>query len=297
MPGAERVPLPHPVIDMRCRPSFLHRFFGATPGTPEFETVRWMNRRVGSTDIDHFTRAGDVAALVTELDGAGITRAVVVARSTPTVRVANDDVAVLAVQSGGRLIGVASVDPLDLGRDGAVAEARRAITALGLAGINLDAGFYATGMRADDDRLLPLYEVCVELGVPAFVMSGPTTPDLQLNDPLAVDAVARGFPTLRVVCCHAFWPNVDGMLAVAFRNENVFVSPDMYIFAPGGDRYVDAANGFMARQLLFGTSYPFRPLAQGVRDFLALGLAPAARRSAMWETPARLFGLAGNGAD
>lgn len=283
--------LPHPVIDMRCRPAFLHRFFGAEPGTPEFETVRWMNRRVGSEDVDHFTRARDVRSLVAELDEAGITRAVVVARSTPSVRVANDDVAALAAQSGGRLIGIASVDPLELGRDAAVAEARRAVQTLGLAGVNFDAGFFATGLRADDERLMPLYEVCAVLSVPAFVMSGPTTPDLRLNDPLAVDAVARTFPSLPVVCCHGFWPNVEGMLAVAFRHENVFVSPDMYIFAPGGGRYVEAANGFMARQLLFGTSYPFRPLAQTVRDFCALGLSATARRRAMWDTPAALFGL------
>jgi uncharacterized protein len=283
--------LPHPVIDIRCRPAFLHPFFGAEAGTPEFATVRWMNRRVGSLDIDHFTRAPDMPALLAELEGAGITRAVVVARSTPTVRVPNDTVAALVGQSGGQLIGIASVDPLDLGRGAAVAEARRAVAELGLAGINLDAGFYATGLRADDDRLLPLYEICQTLGVPAFVMSGPTTPDLRLNDPLAVDNVARMFPTLPIVCCHGFWPNVDGMLQVAFRHENVFVSPDMYIFAPGGDRYVEAANGFLARQLLFGTSYPFRPIAQSVHDFVALGMSPAARQAAMWDNPARLLGL------
>lgn len=33
------------VIDMRCRPAFLHDFFGATPGTPEYDTARWLNRR------------------------------------------------------------------------------------------------------------------------------------------------------------------------------------------------------------------------------------------------------------
>ncbi len=26
------------IIDLRCRPAFLHDFFGATPGSPEFET-------------------------------------------------------------------------------------------------------------------------------------------------------------------------------------------------------------------------------------------------------------------
>ncbi len=97
----------HPIIDMRCRPTFLHRCFGAEPGTPEFETVRWMNRRVGSQDIDHFTHAPDMPSLLAELEGAGIAHAVVAARSTPTVRISNDAVAALATQSGGRLIGVA----------------------------------------------------------------------------------------------------------------------------------------------------------------------------------------------
>lgn len=283
--------LPHPVFDMRCRPAFLHRFFGAEPGTPEFATVQWMNRRVGSRDIDHFTRAPDVPALVAELDAAGVTRAVVVARSTPTVRVSNAAVADLAARSGGRLIGIASVDPIDLGRAGAVAEAQHAVQTLGLAGVNLDAGFYATALRADDERLMPLYQTCADLNVPAFVMSGPTTPDLRLNDPLAIDTVARLFPMLRIVCCHGFYPNIDGMLAVAFRNENVFVSPDMYIFAPGGGRYVEAANGFLGRQLLFGTSYPFRPIGQSVADFQTIGLTAAAVEQAMALNPARVFGL------
>jgi predicted TIM-barrel fold metal-dependent hydrolase len=292
-PGRPESRLGHPVIDMRCRPSFLHRFFGAEPGTPEFATVRWLNGRVGSRDPDHFTRARDLEGLLAELGEAGITRAVMVARSTPQVDVPNDALAALADRSGGRLIGVASVDPTVRGRDASLAELHRAVLGLGLAGLNVDAGFYATALSADDERLMPLYEACAELGVPAFIMSGPTTPDLRLNDPLAVDAVARAFPGLSIVCCHGFYPNVDAMLAVAFRNPNVFVSPDMYVFAPGGGRYVEAANGFLADQFLFGTSYPFRPLRQSVEDFLGLGLAPESLRKAMADNPARLLRLPG----
>ena len=95
-------------------------------------------------------------------------------------------------------------------------------------------------------------------------MSGPTTPDLAFNDPLAVDVVARTFPNLPIVCCHGFYPRVAEILAVAFRNENVFVSPDMYMFSPGGRLYIEAANGFLQDQYLFGTSYPFRAMAQSV---------------------------------
>jgi len=131
----------------------------------------------------------------------------------------------------------------------------------------------------------------VSLGVPAFVMSGPTTPDLAFNDPLAVDRVAAMFPTLPIVCCHGFYPNIDAMITVAFRHENVFVSPDMYTFAPGGRRYVEAANSFMRDQFLFGSSYPFRPMRQGVEDFRALGLEDEPLQQALGGNAARLFGL------
>lgn len=279
------------IIDMRNRPTFLHAFFGAEPGTPSYDVVGWLNRRVGSRDPDHFTRTPDLAAYLREIKAAGITHAVMVGRSTPTVRISNDALADLVRRSEGVLIGVASVDPLDLGRDGAVAEAKRAVRELGLRGINLDAGFYAEPMRADDERLLPLYEACEQLGVPAFVMSGPTTPDLSFNDPLALDRLAATFPKLPIVCSHGFYPNIDAILTVAFRHENVFVSPDMYTFAPGGGRYVEAANGFLRDQFLFGSSYPFRPMRQGVEDFRALGLNEASLEAAFWGNPARLFGI------
>ena len=279
------------IVDMRSRPSFLHPFFGAAPGTPAYDVVRWLNRRVGAKEIDHFTRGRTIEGFAAEMDTAGITAAVMVARSVPGVRIGNDDLAAAAKHDTKRLVAIASVDPVELGREAALAEARRAVTGLGMKGINLDAGFYGDPMRADDERLMPLYELCQELGVPAFVMSGPTTPDLRLNDPFAVDRVAKMFPKLPLVCCHGFYPHVDAMVTVAFRNENVYVSPDMYTFAPGGTRYVEAANGFMKDQFLFGSSFPFRPMQQGVEDFQALGLTPDALDNALWRNANRLLSL------
>jgi predicted TIM-barrel fold metal-dependent hydrolase len=277
------------IIDMRLRPPFLHPFFGAFPNTVEGELVRWVNRRVGAADPDHFTRYTTLDHVLAGMDDAGIALGVTVGRSTPTVRIENDSVAALVAKSAGRLIGVASVDPVALGREAAVAEARRAVGPLGLAAVNFDAGFYGTPLRADDDRLMPLYETCVALDVPAFIMSGPTTPDLAFNDPLAIDAVARAFPKLPIVVCHGCYPNIDAMIGVAFRNENVFVSPDMYFWAPGGRRYAEAASGFLRDQLLFGSSFPFRPMQQSVEDWLGLGLSADMNARVLGANATRLF--------
>ena len=279
------------LVDMRIRPSFLDPFFGSNPGSAEFETVRWLNRRVGADDPDHFTRSPDLVRFLAEMETAGIGTGIMVGRSTPSVRIRNDTLSEIACQSKGRLVGIASVDPLHLGSAGALAELERAVTKLGLRGVNFDAGFYATPLKANDGRLLPLYEACERLGVPACIMSGPTTPDLAYNDPLAVDDVARLFPRLTIICCHGFYPRIADIVAVAFRHENVVVSPDMYTWAPGGRLYLEAANGFMQDQFLFGSSYPFRPMKQGVADFLASGLAEGPLAKAGYLTARRIFKL------
>jgi uncharacterized protein len=280
-----------PILDMRNRPSWLHAFFGSTPGTPEYQVVRWLNKRVGSQDVDHFTQSPTMEHFTAELDAAEIAMAVMVARSTPTVRVSNDDVAATAARSGGRLLGIASVDPIELGPKKALEEIERAVKTLGLLGLNIDAGFYAQPMRADDEALMPLYEACEALGVPAFLLSGPTTPDLRLNDPFAIDRVAAQFPNLPIVVCHGCYPHVDDMVGVAFRRENVFVSPDMYMFSPGGKLYIEAANGFMQDQYLFGTSYPFRPMRQSVDDLRGIGLKPDVLEKVSYENACRLLKL------
>ena len=130
------------------------------------------------------------------MDTAGITAAVMVARSVPGVRVSNVDLANVAAAEPDRLIGVASVDPIELGAEKVVAEATRAV--------NFDTGFYAEPLKANDERLMPLYELCQTLEVPAFHVRL-TTPDLVSNDPFAVDVVPAArdslLPRLLSACC------------------------------------------------------------------------------------------------
>ncbi len=258
------------VIDMRSRPSFLHDFYGATPGTNEYEVVKWLNRRVGSKDDEHFTRSKNVEGFVDEIRETGITAAVVVGRDVPGIRHTNDEISELT-KGHKELVGIGSVDPLALGVKGSIAEVERAVKKLGLKGINLEPGFGSAPMKADNPLLYPIYDACDQLGVPVCLMSGPTSPSLELTDPAPVGRIAKAFPGLSIVCYHGFYPYVNEVIAVAFRYENVHLVPDMYIFLPGGSLYVEAANGFMKDQLLFGSSYPFRAMGQSLEDYRNLG--------------------------
>jgi predicted TIM-barrel fold metal-dependent hydrolase len=279
------------VIDMRSRPSFLHDFYGKTRGTPEFEVVKWLNGRVGSKNVEHFTASRDIESFVREIKDTRIAASVVVGRDTPGIKHSNDEIHEM-VRRHKELVGVGSIDPHRWGARAAVQEVERAITVLGLKAINVEPGFGSPLRSADDPMLFPVYDACEQLGVPVSIMSGPTAPSLDFVRPAAVGHVAKAFPKLAIVCYHGFYPFVNEILGVALRWENVFIVPDMYIFAPGGSLYVEAANGAMRQQILFGSSYPFRPMAQSINDYRMLGFDDGVIDDVMYGNAKRVLKLA-----
>ena len=258
------------IIDLRSRPAYLHDFFGATPGTASFETARWLNKRVGSIDPDHFQRSYTIDGYLNEIQAAGINKAVVVGRETPSLTISNEKIAELVKQSP-LLIGLGSVDIQTRGEKNTIIEINRAINEFGFYAMNIEPGFGEPALEADHPLFYPIYEECIHFDVPVCLMSGPTTPDFDYAHPSAVARLARRYPSLKIICFHGYYPFVNEIIGAAFRYENIYLVPDMYIFQPGSQLYVEAANSFLSEQLLFGSSYPFRAMKQTVDDFAALG--------------------------
>jgi len=276
---------------MRCRPAFLHDFFGATPGSAEHGTARWLNRRVGTIGNDaHFEQSLTQDGFLEEVRDAGLTHAVVVGRHTPSQHLPNEKIHEI-VHNHPELIGIAAVDPSIQGEQGAIDAATFAIRELGLAGLDLEPGFCEPARHPDDPIYWPIYELASQLQVPIFLMSGPTTPDPRFNDPAAVAKVAQAFPQLPIVIYHGYWPNVHQAIGLAFRYENIKLVPDMYLFQAGSEVYIQAANSFMSGQLLFGSSYPFRPIGQSIDDIAKLGLKESVIEDVLYNNAAALFGI------
>jgi uncharacterized protein len=278
------------IIDIRNRPAFLHDFYGARRGTPEFDAAKWLNGRTGSKDPEHFVRSQSEGEYLNEIRSAGIAVAVVIGRDTPEIKNDNDQISEL-VSRHPELVGVGSVDPDRLGAAAAVAEAERAVTTLGLRGINLEPGFGAPPRHFDDSMFYPVYEALQAWSKPVFLMTGPTTPDLAYNNPDAIGRVARTFPQLQIVVHHGAWPRVNEIIGVAFRYANVTLVPDMYVFQPGGVLYVEAANDALSHQIAFGSSFPFRAMAQSIEDYKRLGFRERVREKLFFTNSARLLEL------
>ena len=109
--------------------------------------------------------------------------------------------------------------------------------------------------------------------------------------PAAVGHVAKSFPNLSIICYHGFYPFVNEIIGVAFRWPNVFIVPDMYIFTPGGGLYVEAANGCLREQILYGSSYPFRAMAQSINDYRSLGFNEGVIDDVMYGNASRVLKL------
>jgi predicted TIM-barrel fold metal-dependent hydrolase len=280
------------IIDFRLRPP--------AKGFVDMYLYRHKQRTVGLTGQVGLPPAPSVLAesmalCLDEMDRAGIAVGVALGRQSNEgdrlAHVSNDDVAQLVREYPGRFVGIASAD---LSRpQGAPEELERAVRELGLRGLSVEPGMVSPPMYADDPKLYPLYQRCVELEVPVILMAGGNAgPDVSYSVPTALDRMARDFPRLAVVAAHGGWPWVVPTLHVAFRRPNVYISPDMYLLFPGALDYVHAANTYLQDRFLFATAYPAAPLVEYVEAFHRLPFNPEILPKILHDNAARLLRLA-----
>ncbi|MDR2081572.1 MAG: amidohydrolase family protein [Campylobacteraceae bacterium] len=277
------------VIDMRCRPAFLHDFFGANKNSKAYEAAKWLNKRVGTRgDLEHFTNSLTQEGFLAEVRDAPLERAVVVGRRTPSQQISNDFLYDIT-NPHKELLGIAGVDPALDGIEESIKEIDRSIDILGLAGIDIEPGFAEPPRHADDEIYFPIYEHLARKKIPLTLMSGPTTPNPLFNDPNHLAKIARTFPNLPIICYHGYYPNTAALVGVAFKYENIFPVPDMYGFLAGSEIFIKAGNSFLQDQLLFGSSYPFRPIRQSIDDFSAFGFDDHILEKLLYKNAARIF--------
>jgi len=284
------------VIDFRVRPPFggftATAIFNKRPANPE----PW-NARPLQMNIPYYRSFAEhsMEAFIQEMDAAGIGLAVVMGRQSPPQygSVPNEDLVELLRLHPGRFLAFGGVNGSD--PQAAAREIERC-AAWGFRGIAFDNGWSDPPLYDDAESLMPLYALCEEKRlIVSFTSSIFVGPDLTYCDPVHIQRVARRFPKLPIVVPHAAWPYAVQICGVAFQCSNVHLIPDFYGYipnTPGAEEYVKAANYYLGHRLLFGSSYPVRPLGQSVEQFRALPFASdAIRWRCLGGNAARLLGL------
>jgi len=229
--------------------------------------------------------------LLQEMNRGGVNLGVVIGRNSGRYgSISNDDVAAIVKAHPDHFVGAASIDPTN--RTTASAQISSAIKT-GFRAINIEPGSYPLPMIVDDRRLYPIYAQCEDIGLPVVIMAGGSAgPDLCYTEPVHLDRVAADFPGLKIVVSHGGWPWVHQVLHIAFRRPNIYLSPDQYLANMAGmDDYVRAADGFLADQFLYASSYPFTPVDGYAAWFKRLPIRAEAMEKIRFLNAAKLLGI------
>ena len=167
-------------------------------------------------------------ALVESLDAAGIDRMILLpldfGSATPEPEVSierqNEETAELCARYPERLIPFAGVDPLR--GDRALRLLDRMVADYGVRGLKLHplAGFYP-----NQREVYPLYERCVEFGIPVLIHAGIDPPPIRsrYGQPIYLNDVCIDFPELRVICAHMGGVWRDEAVALARFHPNLWL--------------------------------------------------------------------------
>ena len=277
------------IVDFRARPMMkgLENFFRK-------EMTIGANMRFGATPAPSYLEffqnpEKSITMFIEEMKQAGVDKAVITGRNITFCQVPNDNLAALVRQYPDQLIGFAGIDPSNMIHQ-AIPELERCIKELKLSGVNMDPGLSALRMYPSDRRIYPIYAKIVELGVPLIMMTGPMAgPDITYTDPAHISQIASDFPRMNIICGHGCWPYVTQAIGLMFRHRNVYISPDVYLWMPGRDLYVDAANK-MPDQFLYATAYPFRPL-DSIKEYKEFAFTKDALEKSLYTNAAKLLKL------
>ena len=271
-----------PVIDFRLRPFSEHYDAGFSEAM--------VRRFFSGFGYDITTAAIDRSyeSLRSELDAAHVVKAVL-----PGRKVYNT--------TNAELFDYAALDPqrflvfpfLDVANPREALDViEQDVVARGAKGVSIEP-LGGNDVRFDDERVFPIYERLQELGLPVLATVSAFASDLiDPTIPRQIHRVVTTFPKLTFIAAHAGWPWVAEMVPIAFMNTNLYLLADFEgTRGNASPELRQAAERMVPDQVLFGSSFPLGPIAQGVRNIRDWHLQPEEERKVLYGTAAKILGL------
>jgi len=237
---------------------------------------------------------------VVQLDKIGVERAVIfnIDEETPSgiAGLPNDYYAGIVKEYPNKFIGFAGIDPLK-GME-AVREIRRSYD-LGLRGIAVRPFMFQ--IPPTHAKMYPIYSTCVELDIPIWfhLSINFSTNSMEVERPIYLDIVCQDFPELKIIAGHGGWPWVNELVAVAWRNPNMYIDIASYVpkylgmKGTGWEPLINLGNSILQDKILFGSTWLFmglsiKQLADGVME---LPLKEEVKKKWLYSNAAKLLGI------
>lgn len=195
----------------------------------------------------------------------------------------------------GRFLGFACIDPI---KEEAIEELEQTINNYDFKGVKLFPCHHY--YEANDKKVYPFYEKCLELGICVSFHMGHTgnrIDRLRLQSPLTLDDVARDFPELKIIICHIGGNWFQEATGVALGNPNVYVeTASIHSFASMNVLPIEPS--FLIKQvveilgdskILYGTDNKYR--VNNIFWMRGIGLKEESIQRIMGENAAQLLGI------
>ena len=278
-----------PVTDYRAHDLTVLPFTDAVKEGP-YQNARGECVKDSLVKIDVWDRSFTAAQLIERMDASGIDKALVKAHAADTWEVPFDVVGELAAAYPDRIYGLAGVKP-----SGDIMEGLRqleiGIREYGFVGAM---GYPHWHRLAPDDRAwYPFYAKCVELDVPLQLQAGLAFQNSRRNlgFPSALDTVAVDFPELKLIGVHTGYPWERELVAVAWKNDNVFIGADSVPASRWAAELVEYIRGEGREKVMFGTNYPCLDFTQGLAEVNELGFDAPTKELLLRGNLERVYGL------
>lgn len=275
------------IIDFRFRPNTAETLAGIANST-------MFKGLCASIDFSKM-KPQTVDEVVAELDRHNVVKAVVTGRDCETTyggKSNNASVVDFVKQYPNKFIGFAGVDP-HKGMRG-IQELKYAVENQGLKGAAVDP--YLAQIYVNDAKYYPVYAKCCELEIPLVITTGPATlvPNAVIDHvaPRYIDFVARDFPELKIIISHGGYPWVNEMIAIAQRNQNVYLELSEYEFYPMSEAYMQAINTIIGDKVMYASAHPFVDFKDALKNYEGIPFSDEVRAKVMYKNAARVLNIA-----
>lgn len=268
------------VIDFRVRPLYKHYLEGFNE-----KTIGVFFDKFGYKLTDSVKKR-DVPSLIAELEAADVVKSVIPGRAVPGFT--NEELFELFDQYPDKFVIYPFLDVANV--EQALADIDHYIINGRGEGASIEPGI-GNDLKFDDERLFPIYEKLEKRHIPVMVtVSGWVGKYFDPTIPRQVDIVLTKFPKLTFIAAHAVWPWLREIVAIAFKHPNLYLTADFEgTRGVGAEALRDGALHMVKNQVIFASSYPLGPVADGIKSVRDWKLPPEIEQKVLYENAARIL--------
>lgn len=285
------------IIDVRCRYT----------GGASASYYREQLKKSGRLHLIESLKEGTESSFFREIQDAGVSIAVSASGYNPGAKLgrynfpdrttSNDELANVQKRNPLSFLACGGIDVSNTFHD-SIQEVHRCAEELNIKIFSIEPG-RAPGCLPSDRRLNDFYNAVQKVNGTVIIQSSGLKGGKYLDyaNPHYIEEVSERFPDLRIICAHGCYPFVREAIATAMRRDNIWLSPEGYLWHLGHDDWLRAINKKLEdfhKKFLFGSAYPLTPIKKFIDNFLQLPWEENIKDDILYKNSIKALGIKEN---